>query len=197
MQRDNGAILGLFRPWQIALLIAMLLFVLIITAGCAINKNVVAVGTGTSIGVDISQDVSGMYHAKMGYNRGELFFVPTTNEYCPDVLAEIQFRGIFSKDGGIYQRLAVGATAVSQPGAVAMFAKDASGKLDPEVLAGVTRPDPKKADLARAYLSSSDQEKWNQAAVAAGYGSFAEFLGAENADVGALVAELKKLGLLQ
>jgi len=39
--------------------------------------------------------------------------------------------------GGIYQRLAVGKTAVSQPGAAFMFAKNANGKMEPETATAV------------------------------------------------------------
>lgn len=169
---------------------------LVALTGCATNGHVVAIGTGTSLGVDVSQDVSGLYHAKLGYHRGELLFVPTTNEYCPDVLAEIQFKGIFSKEGGIYQRVAVGPTAVKQPGAMAMFAKDSSGNLSTDVLNAATPADPNKADLARAYLRSDDRTKWDQAATNLGYASFSAFLGTNGVDTTAMKAELEKLGVL-
>jgi hypothetical protein len=40
---------------------------------------------------------------------------------------------------GIYQRLAVGSTAVTQPGAAFMFAKGAGGELDPQTAAAVEK----------------------------------------------------------
>jgi len=45
---------------------------------------------------------------------------------------ELRYSGIFSwsESTGIYQRLAVGKEAVSQPGAAAMFLKDSTGKVD-------------------------------------------------------------------
>ena len=50
-----------------------------------------------------------------------------------DVLMELKFSNIFSiNTSGIYQRLAIGKTAVSQQGAAYMFARDQKGNLDPE-----------------------------------------------------------------
>lgn len=54
------------------------------TLGCAsrINHYVLA-STGTSIGVDISQDPkTQMYYGKLGYNRGEVALVPTNRGIC-------------------------------------------------------------------------------------------------------------------
>jgi hypothetical protein len=48
---------------------------------------------------------------------------------------ELRYRGIFSwgENAGIYQRLAVGDIAVTQPGAALMFSKNDKGELDPNV----------------------------------------------------------------
>lgn len=127
---------------------------LLLVAGCATNQNYVISGTGTVIGVEIGQNPSTqMYHAKLGYVRSEIALVPTnkgTNgvpavnggaKDTPNVLMELRFGGIFSTGtgGGIYQRLAVGETAVAQPGAAVMFAKDANGNLSSNAVEAVTR----------------------------------------------------------
>jgi hypothetical protein len=92
-----------------------------------------------------------MYQAKLGYNRGEVAIVPTNrsaNEEpgsqgggakdSTDVLMELKYNGIFSQNGGIYQRLAVGKTAVKQPGAAFMFAKNNAGEIEPETAAAIS-----------------------------------------------------------
>ena len=54
------------------------------------------------------------------------------------VLMELRYSGIFSRSGGIYQRLAVGAEAVKQPGAAFMFAKDADGNISSNAVQAIT-----------------------------------------------------------
>ena len=63
----------------------------LLLAGCA-THNTILVATGTSLGVEIAQNpATGLYQAKLGYNRAELALVPTspTNGYTPDVLTEL------------------------------------------------------------------------------------------------------------
>jgi len=61
--------------------------------------------------------------------------VGSSNSDQPEVLMEINAQGNVglgtAYQGGVYQRLAVGKTAVSQPGAAFMMAKDSSGNLNP------------------------------------------------------------------
>lgn len=64
--------------------------------------------------------------------------IPNTGSGAKDsanVLMELRYRGIFSwgENSGIYQRLAVGDIAVTQPGAAFMFSKDDSGKINDNV----------------------------------------------------------------
>jgi hypothetical protein len=158
----------------------------LLLTGCATN-NKVLVATGTVIGVEIAENpATGLYQAKLGYNRGEIAIVPTTNGYTPDVLVELQYAGLFSRNGGIYQRLAVGPTAVAQPGAMAMFLKDSKGSINSntvEVLKSfnnitVLSPDvrDRKLKLAVAYKVAANKPSWDAAAVTAGYPAFGEFL---------------------
>lgn len=166
----------------IALLAAVLL------AGCAAN-NTVLVSTATVIGVEVGQNPStGMYHAKLGYNRGEFALVPSTNKYTPDVIMEIRYSGIFStgEGSGIYQRLAVGSTAVSQPGAMAMFLKDPSGNISSNTVAALkslaavptvnTTVTASLVTMAATYKTAADKAPWDAVAAANGYPSFAAFL---------------------
>jgi len=115
-----------------ALLCAVLL------TGCqAINHNYVVSGTGTLIGLQIAENpATQLYSAKFGYARAETALIPTNG---PPVLMELRYSGIFSRSGGIYQRLAVGTEAVQQPGAAFMFAKDADGNLSTNVVEAITR----------------------------------------------------------
>jgi hypothetical protein len=121
--------------------------------GCAATRYVVLASTGTVIGLEISQNPANQSpQAKLGYNRGELALVPSDRTEEPasgstrgsakdvaDVIMEIRYGGIFDwgPTSGIYQRLAVGTTAVKQPGASLMFAKNSSGDLNADAVAAI------------------------------------------------------------
>lgn len=119
----------------------------LLLAGCAANKDNVLAVTATVIGVQIHQkDTDKTPEMKVGYARTEFAYVPTdkrsdTNSAAgsaansAEVLMEINAQGNVglgtAYQGGVYQRLAVGKTAVSQPGAAFMMAKDSNGTLNP------------------------------------------------------------------
>jgi L-alanine-DL-glutamate epimerase-like enolase superfamily enzyme len=125
-----------------------------LSIGCtAVRDNVLAT-TVTVIGVQIHQkDQDKTPELKIGYARTEFAFVPTDHETArnstdqgtkgsasgsarnsAEVLMEIHAEGNFglgtAYQGGVYQRLAVGQTAVQQPGAALMMAKNKDGTLD-------------------------------------------------------------------
>jgi hypothetical protein len=106
--------------------------------GCqAIDRNYVITGTGTILGVQVAENpTTQLYEAKFGYSRAETALVPTNGV---SVLMELKYSGIFSRSGGIYQRLAVGDVAVRQPGASFMFAKDANGQVSTNVADAISR----------------------------------------------------------
>jgi hypothetical protein len=141
----------------------------------------VLASTGTVIGVEVAQHPANQTpQAKLGYNRSETAMVPTARPPCaitedgqvncgsinpneklkdlPDVLMELRYGGIFDlgPTSGIYQRLAVGSTAVAQDGATVMFAKDAGGNLDPAIARTVT-PIPSYEQLARSIVDDAAQ----------------------------------------
>ena len=113
------------------------LFAALLLTGCgAINHSYVITGTGTILGVQIAENpATQLYEAKFGYARAEMALVPTNGG---PVLMELRYSGIFSRSGGIYQRLAVGAEAVKQPGAAFMFAKDADGNISSNAVQAIT-----------------------------------------------------------
>jgi len=171
--------------------------------GCAGRQAVIAV-SGTVIGVEISQNPANQSpQAKLGYNRGEIAIVPTNRSATEeagtslggakdiaDVIMEIRYGGIFDSgpSSGIYQRLAVGPTAVIQPGASVMFARDANGEISPQAadvlksLRTIPTADPEiskmKISLANVYRTSNDaaQKQFHAAAKAAGFEDFNAFL---------------------
>ena len=119
--------------------------------GCTQNRHMVLAATGTNIGVEISQNPATQSpQGKLGYQRSELAIVPTNRSTqddattsnslgngaadLADVVMELRYGGIFDvgPTSGIYQRLAVGKTAVQQPGASLMFAKNAGGEVTAE-----------------------------------------------------------------
>lgn len=125
--------------------VASLAVASLLLGGCAGRHSIVA-ATGTNIGVEISENPQTQApYAKLGYQRTEWAIVPTNRsaEKEPgaqgngakdhgDVLMELRYGGIFDMgpSSGIYQRLAVGSTAVIQPGAAFMFARDADGNIN-------------------------------------------------------------------
>lgn len=140
----------------IALKGAGLVAATIAVIGCADQGYSVLASTGTSIGVEVSQNpATQMPQGKLGYNRAELAFVPTNRNGgknstgsvhngaadSANVLMELRYGGIFDMgaSSGIYQRLAVGTVAVHEPGASVMFAKDAEGELKPGASAAVAQ----------------------------------------------------------
>jgi hypothetical protein len=178
---------------------------IVLCLGCASGKHYVIASTGTVIGLEIAQNpTTQMYNAKLGYDRAELALVPSNRASgkkgdvstgngaadTTDVMMELHYANIFSlSSSGIYQRLAVGKTAVSQPGAAIMFAKGKDGQLDPEVAkvishAVTTVPEVQtditvlKLPLSEAYLQrrATEQIKFDKAAQAAGFRSFDAFL---------------------
>lgn len=152
--------------------------------GCAGRHAVVAV-SGTVIGVEISQNPANQSpQAKLGYNRGEFAIVPTNRSATEepgtssggakdiaDVILEIRYGGIFDTgpSSGIYQRLAVGPTAVAQPGASLMFARDANGELPDKAadalksLQSVREPEQKVSEqqlaLGKVFRNLKDEDK--------------------------------------
>jgi hypothetical protein len=183
--------------------------VLLLT-GCVANKENVLAVTSTVIGVQIHQkDADKTPELKVGYARAEFAFVPTdkrsdTNSASgsaansAEVLMEINAQGNVglgtAYQGGIYQRLAVGKTAVQQPGAAFMMAKDASGNINNNTATAIanatkavnTIPESKPAptvtrrQMVDAYNSASvdDRKKFDTAAKQADskYSNFNDFI---------------------
>jgi len=109
----------------------------LVAAGCKTNS--VITTTQTGLGVSISENPSTqLYEARLGYFRNEFAYVPGNTTSVPDVMLEIRMENLF-RGGLVYQRLAVGKNAVSQPGASLMFARDADGNLNSNVVDAVTR----------------------------------------------------------
>jgi len=109
---------------------------------------------------------------------------------CADVMMELHYSGIFSTGtgSGIYQRLAVGSTAVSQPGAAFMMAKAPDGTLSTNTADALSRSiqsinqvystnEAPKVAISRAYgAASPDNKKAFDAVVSPQYKSFSDFL---------------------
>ncbi len=196
------------RPTKILPAMIFLMASMWTVSGCQTSANHVIASTGTVIGVELSQNPANQNpQAKLGYYRSELAIVPTNRGNCErkpdgtfecadpqgaggakdttDVLLELRYGGIFDlgKSSGIYQRLAVGSTAVSRPGASLMFAKNSEGEVTLEaekVMAAVNKvpvPDPKvtaeKAVVVRKFLekksAQEDVSPFEAAATALGY----------------------------
>lgn len=168
-------------------MLSVIAFLGLTVQGCGQNRHMVLASTSTNIGVEISQNPATQSpQAKLGYQRVELAIVPsnrTTKDEVSeansmkngakdvaDVVMELRYGGIFDlgATSGIYQRLAVGSIAVTQPGASLMFAKDASGTVTKDATAAVeslTRvqsiPPPvlKKVDCLRLHRADDTKRK--------------------------------------
>lgn len=132
----------------------LICLVLLLFSGCSSPPTRVIAVTGTNIGVEIAQNpATQVPHAKLGYQRAEIALVPTNRreedpptgsitgaDQTAEVLMELKYAGIFSwgDSGGIYQRLAVGKTAVTRPGAAVMFARNVTGDVDANAAAAVS-----------------------------------------------------------
>lgn len=186
--------------------------------GCAGERHRIIASSGTALGVEVSQNpVTGLYYAKLGYNRAELAMVPTNRRAgdetegqgngaadVSDVIMELKYSSPFSfTDGGIYQRLAVGPKAVTQPGASFMFARDASGQLTEQAAQAVAKTvgvtlatERSKLDLGLRY-ENGNKTKFNEVAKQLGYLDFPNFLIIENnADkISQMASKLAEAGL--
>jgi hypothetical protein len=198
----------LFLPRMMRTLSAILLCALI---GCATSgNNTIVGGTTTVLGVQIAQNpATQLYEAKFGYSRAELLVVPrpTNGAPVPDVVSELRFNNIF-QGGGLYQRLAIGQTAVAN--SVYLFAKDGTGSLNPNTAAAITaavRGIPaNSADatsillpLAKAYADSTNKAVFDKVAKTQGFTTFRDFLTAKQITreaYEAIVAELRVQRLL-
>lgn len=123
-------------------------------SACEQNPSHVIASTATVIGVDLGQgQATSSVTGTLGYKRAEFALVPT-NKVEPlrgsgassdggpggaigngaadtaDVVMELNYQGIFTGNGGIYQRLAVGRHAVQANATKALFSKAADGKID-------------------------------------------------------------------
>ncbi len=189
-----------------------MLLAALLGAACGTGRYAVLASTATNIGVEISQSPANQApQAKLGYQRTELAIVPTNRpdvgradpaspptlkgaEQVADVVMELRYGGIFDwgPSSGIYQRLAVGSTAVRQPGASLMFLRDADGRVNEEAaraLQAVRGLPETRADAAAltnrirarydaikdADPTSPDLKKFETAATRAGYASLEDF----------------------
>jgi hypothetical protein len=104
-----------------------------LAAGCALRHDVMT-ATATCVGMQVAENpATDLYEVKFGYGRAEVALVPgNTNDpsSVADVVLEYRMNNnFFQGNSYVYQRLAVGKTAVSQAGAAILFAKDANGSL--------------------------------------------------------------------
>ena len=117
-----------------------------LVSGCGTPQSCIVVTNNTGIALSVKENPqTQMYEVWMGYvnsvfgivptNRGWSDKVPAYGEGAKDtgnVLFETNFTNWFCfwNSNGIYQRVAVGDAAVTQPGAMAMFAKNDKGNID-------------------------------------------------------------------
>lgn len=142
-----------------------------LTAGCAEQGYSVIATSATSIGLEIGQaPATQAPKFVLGYSRAEHAFVPTNRpsnaktadasegvggaDESADVLMELRYGGGAGAqiDTSIYQRLAVGRTAVAQPGAALLFAKGPDGRIDPQAAAVAAL----SAEMAAARSAGQD-----------------------------------------
>lgn len=179
--------------------------------GCQSTHDRIIVHTGTAIGLEIAQNpASQMYQAKLGYVRTEFAMLPYTNDRSAEVIMELSYGSIFSlQNSSIKQRLAIGKVAVTQPGAFALFARNADGNLDTnavaiaKALASIPTPEPvvtaNVLPLAQAYGASPRRVDFDTVAVAQGFTSFSQFLARTNltaSDVAAMATALRARSLI-
>lgn len=209
------------------LMLGGLVVCLMVIIGCGSQTCIVA-GSQTVIGIEAYYDQkTEMPYGRVAYARNEIAIVPTNR--LPDcyyesdtarkemenggakdtgnVLMEINFTNWFCfwKDQAVYQRLAVGDSAVSQPGAAIMFAKTQTGTLDKSAIDAlkslgsiktVAASDVSfKKKLIDVYVK--DKDKVNKVLTGLGFASWDGFLDGNPRELTDIEKEyvLKELGL--
>lgn len=192
---------------------------------CASENHTVIAATGTTVGVEIGQDPTAGATAVLGYKRAEFARVPSNRpndksdgsvvenpkgaDQTGEVLMELHYTGL-ENNNGIYQRLAVGKTAVQQPGASLMFARDAEGKIDADTAKAISAvkgipvaPSGDKLsslnNIASAYANADSTKKGKIDAIIASKtgGAYADYqqllLNDDKVDLGTLQAIEKEM----
>ena len=121
--------------------IVLLILILAFSSGCqTMEKAGVVAVTGTTIGLAIGQaPADAMPGLVFGYKRAEVAVV-SENQLkdgegktdVANVVMELRYASGSQSAPGVYQRLAVGKTAVAGAGAALMFARGADGTISPE-----------------------------------------------------------------
>lgn len=99
--------------------------------GCT-TQNYIVTSAQSVLGISVSENpATQLYEARAGVVVSQVAFAPCSTNgmgFVPDVIQEFRVNNLFA-GGLVYQRLAIGSDAVSQPGASLMFARDANGTL--------------------------------------------------------------------
>jgi len=136
--------------------------VALVLSGCKSTEGHVIATTATIIGVDLGQGQGTQaVTGTLGYKRAEFAYVPTDKGLSngsaansADVLMELQYQNIFSGNGAIHQRLAVGRNAVSQKEATQLlFSKDEDGKVSAAVAESLGKEDASIKKITACFTS--------------------------------------------
>lgn len=163
----------------------LLLLAAALASACKQSPTHVIASTATVIGVDLGQgEATQAVTGTLGYKRAEFAIVPTDKrtadtgtsgsggnanagsaKNAASVIMELNYQGIFSGNGGIYQRLAVGDAAVMQnPATTALFSKNMNGAIDPAIAKAATD----QLDVERKRINAIARCFDNNGAVDAG-----------------------------
>jgi len=89
---------------------------LIFLVGCHVTNHRIIIGTGTTIGFDVSESLTGggTPQATLAYKRAEIIIAPAfTNENIPDILMDFRLHtALFSTNGGVYSHIEIGKHAI-------------------------------------------------------------------------------------
>ena len=100
---------------------------LVALVGCAGQPGQLALGSGTTVGFDVSANpaASGTPQATLAYKRVEFATAPVgTNGIAPDMIMEFSLHtSLFTSAGGIYSRIATGPNATVSAPAALLFSK--------------------------------------------------------------------------
>jgi len=107
--------------------------VLVALVGCAGQPGMLIIGSGTTVGFDVSANpaAAGTPQATLAYKRIEFASAPVgPNGIAPDMLMDFSLKtDLFSSAGGISSRIATGPNATTSTAAALMTAKDKKGNL--------------------------------------------------------------------
>lgn len=189
--------------------------------GCNSPQSCIILSNQTGFGIRASYNPqTQLPEGEIGYINSVFSIIPTNRAFNSDevqiekvgggakdtanVLFETNFSNWFNfwSDQAIYQRVAVGETAVSQPGVFAIFAKDYDGKIDVELIKALSGLKSETQNVSKlksliAKVYTDKKTVIDEILKQMGYSNYDYFIDNENNldKINKIVSKLKESGI--